>query len=103
MRDVLCGRDLAIGGQSYAFATGIGSAVYVFLRELRLRGLPAPLLLRIVCAFATTMGLRAWEYVRGEPLLRPMHFHSEEDSALVRSLRRHSTQEWLEEVEKCTK
>ena len=43
LRDVLCGRSLAIGSQSYAFATGLGATVYVCLRELCVRGLPLPL------------------------------------------------------------
>lgn len=73
LRDVLCGRDLAIGGQSYAFATGSGAFVYVMMRELTLRGLPMPLIGHIVLAGGTTVALRAWEFARGEPLLAPMH------------------------------
>jgi uncharacterized membrane protein YeiH len=72
-RDVFCARDLAIAGQSYALATGSASTVYVLLRELALRGFNLPLIARIVLSTGTCIGLRAWEYVRGEPLLAPMH------------------------------
>ena len=157
MRDVLCGRDIAIGGQSYVktnaskakkkqrrkqffaltlliyisisvmlckfvlpkkkplwsllrslsnasvpyylkSATGAGSTVYILLRELRLRGVPVPLIVRIGCGLFATVALRAWEYVRGEPILRSMHYHNEEDSQLVQSLQRHSTPMNLEEL-----
>ena len=74
LRDVLCKRDLAIGGQSYAFATGAGSTAYVLLRELRIRGIiSVPLPGRIIIAAGTCAFLRWWEYVRGVPLLSPMH------------------------------
>lgn len=74
LRDVLCGRDLAVGGQSYAVATGTGSAVYILLRELSIRGIMTiPLVGRILLAAGATTAMRIWEYVRSEPLLRPMH------------------------------
>ena len=73
-RDVFCGRNLAIGGQSYAFATGAGSTVYVLLRELAIRGIQTSLFSRVILSAGTTAGLRAWEYRRGEPLLKPMHY-----------------------------
>ena len=72
MRDVLCGRSLAIGSQSYAFATGTGAAVFVALRELALRGLPLPLAVRIFLSGGSVVALRASEFVSGEPLLAPM-------------------------------
>ena len=75
-RDVFCGRNLAIGGQSYAFATGAGSSVYVLLRELAIRGIQTSLFTRVILSAGTTAGLRAWEYRRGEPLLKPMHFEA---------------------------
>jgi len=78
-RDIMCGRSLAIGAQSYAFATGIGSAVYVIMRELALRGLQTNLFTRVMMAFSTTVGVRAWEYVRGEPLLNPMHGNEDQE------------------------
>ena len=77
MRDVLCGKDIAVGGQSYAFATWMGSSVYVALRELGIRGVPIPLIARICMSFMTTVGIRAYEYYQGEPLLRPMHYQEE--------------------------
>jgi len=40
LRDVFCGRDLVVASQSYAFATGARSTVYVLTRELALRGYP---------------------------------------------------------------
>jgi uncharacterized membrane protein YeiH len=72
LRDVLCNRDLAIGSQSYAIATGAASTVYVLLRELSLRGMHIPLIGRIFLSAGSTVALRVWEYVRGEPLLAPM-------------------------------
>ena len=106
LRDVLCDRNIAIGGQSYAFAMGAGSSVYVLLRELRLLGFPCPLITRIVMAFATTTGVRVLEYWRGEPLLRPMHYNNnhdpkEESSELLRLVgeRQHDpAEEWLSHV-----
>lgn len=73
LRDVLCGRNLAIGGQSYALATGAGATVFVGLRELALRGMALPLALRLVLSGGAVVGLRSWEKVRGKPLLMPMH------------------------------
>ena len=73
LRDVLCGRNLAIGGQSSALATGAGATVYVGLRELALRGGPAlPLVARIVMSGSTVVALRAYEWVSQQPLLQPM-------------------------------
>jgi hypothetical protein len=34
LRDIFCGQDVAIASQSYAFATGAGSAVYVLINWL---------------------------------------------------------------------
>jgi uncharacterized membrane protein YeiH len=79
IRDVLCGRSLAIGAQSYAFATGMGATVYVILREMALRGIHNNLFARVMMAFSTTVGLRAWEYIKGEPLLSPMYDNEDED------------------------
>mmetsp|Transcript_10269 Transcript_10269/g.22841 ORF Transcript_10269/g.22841 Transcript_10269/m.22841 type:complete len:176 (-) Transcript_10269:1091-1618(-) len=73
LRDVFCGRDLTVASQSYAFATGAGSTVYVLTRELALRGYPISAIFRILLSMGTTISLRYWEYVRGEPLLAPMH------------------------------
>lgn len=73
LRDVFCGRDIAAASQSYAFATGAGSTVYVLMRELALRGFPIIAPIRIILSMATTTMIRYWEYVRGEPLLAPMH------------------------------
>ena len=69
----MCGRDLAIGSQSYALATFSGAAVYVSLRELALRGLVVPLAPRIMLSGGTVVALRAWEWLTAEPLLAPMH------------------------------
>mmetsp|Transcript_21171 Transcript_21171/g.31980 ORF Transcript_21171/g.31980 Transcript_21171/m.31980 type:complete len:97 (-) Transcript_21171:48-338(-) len=73
MRDIICGRDIMAATQSYAFTTGCGSAVYVLTRELALRGIPLLALTRIVLSMGTTISLRYWEFVRGEPFLSPMH------------------------------
>lgn len=75
LRDVLCGRHLALGGQSYALATGAGSSVYILLRELSLKGYGIPLVARIMLSAGTTMAVRVWEYWRQKPLLQPMHSH----------------------------
>ena len=73
LRDVFCGRDIAVASQSYAFASGAGSTVYVLTRELALRGFPIIAPIRIMLSLATTAMVRYWEFVRGEPLLAPMH------------------------------
>ncbi|KAL7491420.1 hypothetical protein ACHAWT_001987 [Skeletonema menzelii] len=73
MRDIICGRDILAATQSYALATGCGSAVYVLTRELALRGIPLLAITRIALSLGTTISLRYWEFVRGEPLLSPMH------------------------------
>ena len=74
LRDVLCGRDLAVGGQSYAFATGAGSGMYIFLRELHVRSiLSIPTFFRLSISAGLVAVLRTWEFVRGEPLLEAMH------------------------------
>lgn len=78
MRDVLCGRHMALGGQSYALATGAGSTVYIILRQLSLQGLPIPLVARILLSAGTTISVRMWEFIREEPLLRPMHYHEDD-------------------------
>ena len=80
LRDVFCGRNLAIGGQSYAMATGAGATVYVALRELALRGLPLPLAVRLVLSGGCTCALRYWEWVTPHPLLEPMHGPPTENS-----------------------
>mmetsp|Transcript_6322 Transcript_6322/g.15729 ORF Transcript_6322/g.15729 Transcript_6322/m.15729 type:complete len:302 (-) Transcript_6322:184-1089(-) len=79
LRDVFCGRDLAVASQSYAFATGAGSTVYVLTRELALRGYPMIAIFRILLSMGTTISLRYFEYVRGEPLLAPMHGKNDMD------------------------
>ena len=71
-RDVLCGRDLAIGAQSYALATGCGATVYVALRELALRGLALPRAARLLLSGAFVLALRFWEFGAPEALLAPM-------------------------------
>lgn len=73
LRDVLCGRDLALGGQSYAFATGSGSFVYVFLRQLSIMNVPIPLFARILMSAGTVIGVRGYEFYSGVPILSPMH------------------------------
>mmetsp|Transcript_11808 Transcript_11808/g.24272 ORF Transcript_11808/g.24272 Transcript_11808/m.24272 type:complete len:169 (-) Transcript_11808:780-1286(-) len=72
LRDLFCGRDLAMASQSYAFATGAGSTVYVLTREMALRGYPFSAITRIFLSMGTTVSIRCWEYFRGEPLLAPM-------------------------------
>ena len=56
LRDVLCRRDVAIGGQSYALATAMGASAYVGMRELVVRGvMRIPLLMRIGVAYTVTV------------------------------------------------
>ena len=64
-RDVLCRRDIAIGGQSYALATAIGASVYVGLRQLVVAGHRVPLLARTAVAFSATVAQRAHVAVHG--------------------------------------
>ena len=74
MRDLLCGRDLAIGGQSYALCTGVTSTMYVVLRDLAIRRiLVLPLTVRTFMSAGSGVALRGLEWFRGEPLLSPMH------------------------------
>ena len=73
LRDVFVGKDLAVASQSYVMATGAGSTVYVLTRELALRGYPLLAIVRIMLSMGTTISLRYWEYIRGQPLLAPMH------------------------------
>lgn len=77
MRDLMCGRDLALGAstgcQSYGIASFSGAAVYVALRELhvwncagstsKLLNGGIPIGLRILLGFGTVFGIRvaAWQ------------------------------------------
>jgi len=72
-RDLACHRNVAIGIDSYALATGAGATVYVSLRQLMLRGWPLPFEFRLACTVATVAGLRwlAWTK-RPNQLLSPM-------------------------------
>lgn len=58
LRDVLCKRDVAIGGQSYALATAAGASVYVLLRQLVVRGWYLPLFSRILASFGVVLAER---------------------------------------------
>mmetsp|Transcript_21828 Transcript_21828/g.33583 ORF Transcript_21828/g.33583 Transcript_21828/m.33583 type:complete len:565 (+) Transcript_21828:87-1781(+) len=63
LRDVLCHREIALGAQSYAFATAAGASVYVGLRQLVVhRILAIPLLTRIFIAGGCTIAQRIWVY-----------------------------------------
>ncbi|KAL3921795.1 MAG: hypothetical protein SGPRY_004780 [Prymnesium sp.] len=75
LRDLLCQRQVAIGGQSYALATAAGASVYVALRELVLAGYYIPLTLRIVLGGATAIAQRMYSfYCNGtdDRFLQPM-------------------------------
>jgi uncharacterized membrane protein YeiH len=78
LRDVLCGRDVVLGAQSYAFATGAGSTVYILLRELSLRGMAINQAARVLLSIGTIVTIRALDYVMDEPLLKPMHYDPEQ-------------------------
>ena len=74
IRDLLCGRELKIGSQSYAFATGASSATYVLLRELTIRRVfVLPLVVRTFISAGACIGLRGYEFWTGKPILKPMH------------------------------
>jgi len=64
LRDMLTQSDkLALGTESFALATGMGSAVYVGLRQLMLTtDMALPLSFRVACTCATVLSLRwlAW-------------------------------------------
>lgn len=72
-RDLLCGREVSIGSQSFALCLAAGSSVYVSLRELCLRGVKLPLSARILLSIGTTVSVRLLDYYSEEPLLAPMH------------------------------
>ncbi|EOD22495.1 hypothetical protein EMIHUDRAFT_240270 [Emiliania huxleyi CCMP1516] len=75
MRDVICHRDVAIGSQSFALATGAGASVYVALRKAAERGYVTYISMRICLAAATTLAMRAYAWHRkqttGEHVLAP--------------------------------
>ena len=75
VRDVLCKRDVALGSQSFALATGAGAVVYVGCRKVAETGLPIPISVRVSLAMATTVGQRAWAWRHkqqtGESALAP--------------------------------
>ena len=75
VRDVLCKRDVALGSQSFALATGAGAVVYVGCRKVAETGLPIPISVRVSLAMTTTVLQRAWAWRHkqqtGEPALAP--------------------------------
>ena len=75
IRDLLCQRPVAIGGQSYALATAAGASVYVALRELVVAGYPIPLPLRILLGGGTAIAQRIYVWNASgtdDTFLRPM-------------------------------
>jgi uncharacterized membrane protein YeiH len=73
LRDVICSRDVALGGQAFAFATAAGASVYVALRELCVRGAWLPLPLRVALSAGTTVAIRVADFYADGTLLPPMH------------------------------
>ena len=65
LRDLLCQRPVAIGGQSYALATAAGASVYVALRQLVVAGWRIPLVARITLAMGTAISQRALSFWSG--------------------------------------
>ena len=65
LRDLLCQRPVAIGGQSYALATAAGATVYVGMRQLVVAGYPIPLVNRIALAMGTAVSQRALSFFSG--------------------------------------
>ena len=93
LRDLLCQRPVAIGGQSYALATAAGASVYVLLRQVVVAGYAIPLVVRIAAAAGTTIVQRVWSYhhsgssVADISFLAPMaNFHSEAAAAVPRGV-----------------
>ena len=77
--------------QSFAAATAAGSAVYVGLRELCLRGVALPLSVRVLMAAGTTVTVRVLDYYAEGGLLPPMHGRADvteeaRDAAQARSI-----------------
>ena len=62
VRDVLCKRDVALGSETFAFATGAGAAVYVACRKVAECGISIPISARVTLAMAITVGLRAYAW-----------------------------------------
>jgi uncharacterized membrane protein YeiH len=92
VRDLLCRRDVALGAENFAVATGFGAAVYVSLRQLMLRGWPLPLWARTTAAGTAVVGLRYVAWVqRPEPLLGPMRYRHLEIEAAPGSTQRNSS------------
>ena len=65
LRDLLCQRPVAIGGQSYALATAAGATVYVGMRQLVVAGYPIPLVARIAAAMGAVVSQRALSFWSG--------------------------------------
>jgi uncharacterized membrane protein YeiH len=72
LRDLICDRPVALGGQSFAASTAAGSLVYVGLRELCLLGYSLPLPLRVALSSCTTVTVRVLDYWADGMLLPPM-------------------------------
>lgn len=90
LRDLLCHRPVAIGAQSYAFATAAGASVYVGLRQLAVHGYPIPLMLRVVLGAGTTVSQRAYvwwfasDHGLGDHALAPMALDARESHSGVK-------------------
>ena len=61
LRDLLCRRDVALGAESFALATGAGATAYVGLRQLSVSGRVGviPLGVRMAAGVSTVLGVRA--------------------------------------------
>ena len=90
LRDLLCQRPVAIGGQSYALATAAGATVYVGMRQLVVAGYPIPLVARIAMAMGTAVAQRALSFwdgrgVHDSSFLAPMANYQIRGAAAARS------------------
>jgi len=59
---------------------------------MSLAGMPIPLVARILLSAGTTIFVRMWEFVREEPLLRPMHYDEEQHERAKLELQRQQQQ-----------
>lgn len=73
LRDLMCGRDVAVCTQSFAASTAAGASVYVLLRELCVRGAALPLNLRVALGMSAAVAVRVLDYFADGKLLPPMH------------------------------
>mmetsp|Transcript_34437 Transcript_34437/g.67335 ORF Transcript_34437/g.67335 Transcript_34437/m.67335 type:complete len:551 (-) Transcript_34437:155-1807(-) len=73
LRDLICGRDVAVCTQSFAASTAAGATVYVVLREICLRGVSLPLSVRVLVSAGSAVMVRVADFWVEDGLLPPMY------------------------------